>query len=262
MFGPFGINLGIIEIKYYALIILSGAIAAAYLVSWLAKKRGNPSEIIWDGLVWAMIFGIIGARLWHVLTPSPSTGIDATYYFSHPLDLINIRNGGLGIYGGIIGGAVGLWFFCRKNKLPFIAFIDVVVPGLALGQAIGRWGNYVNGELCGSPTSLAWGISRCFNTGYPEGTHFHPVFLYESIWNIALMGFLLYLALGTQKRLRTGDLVLVYFMGYAFARFLLEYIRMDSNLIAGINTNQAFSAALFLGAGIVLVMHHTIKGKA
>ena len=144
---------------YYGMILMSGTLAGGFLASREAARRGQNPEIILDLLVWLVIGGIVGARLWHVFTPSPSLiaqGIDTKFYLTHPLDLMNIRRGGMGIPGAVIGGALALFLFTRKYKLNFIDWVDISAPGLALGQAIGRWGNFFNQELYGAPTDLPW----------------------------------------------------------------------------------------------------------
>jgi phosphatidylglycerol---prolipoprotein diacylglyceryl transferase len=259
-FTQFGIEIGgSFVLRYYGIILMVGAVAGAFLASRLAVKRNINPELVWDGLVWVLIFGIIGARLWHVLTPSPSiteSGITTLYYFQHPLELINVRAGGLGIYGAIIGGILGLWIFSKRRRLDFLQFADIAVPGLALGQAIGRFANYVNGELCGVPTDLPWGIARCFDTGFPEGTRYHPVFFYEMIWSLLNMAFLLLIFYKYSERLKPGDMVLVYFSVYSLGRFLIEFIRLDSSLIGLLNANQTFALVVFLISIFLLAYRH------
>lgn len=264
-FTQFGIQIGgTFVIRYYGIILMIGAVAGAYLASRLAIKRNINPEVIWDALIWVLIFGIIGARLWHVLTPSPSlteSGITTLYYFQHPLELINVRAGGLGIYGAIIGGILGLWIFSRRKKLDFLVLADIAVPGLALGQAIGRLANYVNGELCGFPTNVPWGITRCFNTGYPSGTKFHPIFFYEMVWSLGNLVLLLWLNNRYSGKLIKGDLVLVYFSVYSLGRFLVEFIRLDSSMVASLNANQTFALLIFVISLSILLVRHRKPSK-
>lgn len=257
-----GITIGPITIQYYGIILMLGALAAAYLASVEAKRRGLDPEIVWDGLIWVLIGGIIGARLWHIFTPTElniSEGFTTAFYLTHPLDAINIKQGGLGIPGAVIGGAVALYFFCRRRKLNFLTWVDVAAPGVALGQAIGRWGNYVNQELYGSPTNLPWAIHIDPNRrlpGFENYPTYHPLFLYESLWNLGLMGLLLWLGRRYPERLKKGDLFLVYLVGYPFARFFLEFLRLDYNKIGGLNTNQVIMAIVCIAAAAILYMRH------
>ncbi len=251
--------IGTIPIYFYALIIVSGVILAAWLASWEARQRGLNPEIIWDVLVWVLIAGIIGARLWHVFTPPPSMqaqGITTWFYLTHPLDLINIRNGGLGIPGAVIGGVLALYWYARKKKVSFAILADVASPALALGQAIGRWGNYFNQELYGAPTDLPWGITIDRETGYPPGTRFHPLFLYESIYNLLNMLFLLWLSRRYKERLLPGDVFIVYLIIYPIGRFLLDFIRPDNAQVSGININQAIMLVVALTSAAWLAYRH------
>ena len=188
------------EIYYYGVIISVGAILAIVLAARETRRRGMDENFLYDALPWVLFAGIAGARLWHIFTPPPSMvaqGITTHYYLTHPLDALNIRAGGLGIPGAVIGGLIAfLWFARRKNE-PFSAWLDVFAPAVPLGQAIGRWGNFINQEVYGAPTSLPWGIFISPENRLPEfaaETHYHPIFLYESLWNLASVFVLLWLA--------------------------------------------------------------------
>jgi phosphatidylglycerol:prolipoprotein diacylglycerol transferase len=150
----YGIQLGPLYIRFYGIILMTGALAGAWLASREAQRRGRDPQHIWDALMWVLIPGVIGARLYHVLTPSPSMGITPLWYLQNPLEILAIWKGGLGIYGALAGGSLGLWLYTQRNKLDFWAWLDIAAPGLALAQAIGRWGNFVNQELYGAPTSV------------------------------------------------------------------------------------------------------------
>lgn len=268
-FTSTGIMIGGTEwVKWYGVIIVFGALCAAWLAAREARRRGEKDDFVWDGLIWVLIGGVIGARLWHIFTPTASQGITPLYYLTHPLELINTRQGGLGIPGAIIGGGIALYFYTRRRKVSFGFWADMAAPGIALAQAIGRWGNFVNQELYGPPTTLPWGIpidgfARIppYNdlTLYPASTHFHPLFLYESLWNLCNMFFLLWLGRRFQKRLLTGDLFLAYAVVYPVGRFFLEFIRVDPALAGGINVNQTIMAVVALSAALLLFLRHRRK---
>ena len=249
-------------IAYYGVIIMLGALAGAWLAAREAKRRGHDTNIVWDLLVYLIIGGVIGARLWHVFTPSPSTieqGYTTAYYLSHPLDLINLRNGGLGIPGAVIGGAIALFFYSRKHNLNFVEWVDIAAPSLALGQAIGRFGNYFNQELYGMPTDLPWKIyiepgRRA--PGFELFNYFHPLFLYEALWNLGNMALLFWLSRRYADRLKQGDLFLVYLIVYPVGRFLLDFLRLDASQIAGVNANQTFMAIIAVLSVAALVWRH------
>jgi phosphatidylglycerol:prolipoprotein diacylglycerol transferase len=253
---------------YYGLILMSGALVGGILASREAVRRGHSADMVWDLLIWLIIGGVIGARLWHVFTPSPSLiaqGIDTYYYLTHPLDLINLRRGGLGIPGAVIGGALALFFFTRQHKLNFVEWADIAAPALALGQAIGRWGNYFNQELYGAPTNLPWKIfidplHRLKE--YADQAYYHPLFLYESLWNLGNLALLLWISRRFADKLKTGDLFLCYLVVYPVGRFLLDFLRLDASRLAGVNANQTFMAIVALLASAALLWRHRTVHEA
>jgi len=259
---PNGFEIAGFTIPYYGIILMSGALLAAALATREAKRRGHDSEIVWDLFIWLLIAGIIGARLWHVFTPSPSAiaaGRTTVFYLTHPLDLINLRSGGLGIPGAVIGGAIALYFFARKHGLRFSEWADIASPSLALGQAIGRWGNYVNQELYGAPTDLPWRIFIDPDhrlSGFQEYEYYHPLFLYESLWNLANVFVLIWLTRRFAGRLKDGDIFLIYLIVYPVGRFLLDFLRLDAALVGGINANQIIMAIVAVLSGVILVWRH------
>jgi phosphatidylglycerol:prolipoprotein diacylglycerol transferase len=255
-----GFAIGPLYIHYYGVIIMLGALMAAWLASKLAVKYGQNPDMVWDALPWILITGIIGARLWHVLTPPASMqarGWSSNYYFSHPLDALAIWNGGLGIPGAIMGGALALYLYCRKTKVNFGTFVDILAPGLALGQAIGRWGNFVNQELYGAPSTLPWAITidpAYRLSQYQDVATYHPLFLYESIWNLLNMGLLLWLGKKFSEILKPGDIMLTYLIVYPLGRFMLEFLRLDPSPVAGLNINQTLMGITALTASIALLI--------
>jgi phosphatidylglycerol---prolipoprotein diacylglyceryl transferase len=259
---PEGFFIGSFEVRFYGIILMLGAVAGAFLATHEAKRRGYESEIVWDLLIYLLIGGIVGARLWHILTPPPSSGITAGWYFTHPLDALNLRKGGLGIPGAVIGGAIVLFFYARRHGLNFAEWADIGAPGLALGQAIGRWGNFFNQELYGAPTNLPWKIyidpeHRLAN--YSNVDYYHPLFLYESLWNVGNMFFLLWISRRFANRLRNGDIFLIYLIVYPIGRFFLDFLRLDASLVGGININQTVMAVVAVGAALALLLRHRFQ---
>jgi phosphatidylglycerol---prolipoprotein diacylglyceryl transferase len=260
-------NIGPLTIHFYGIVIMFGVIAAAYLAQREAKRQGQNGELVWDMLVWILIVGIIGARIWHILTPSPSLiaqGVTTSYYLTHPLDAIAIWRGGLGIPGAVLGGVIVLFIYVQKHHLPFQIWLDILAPALALGQAIGRWGNFFNQELYGAPSTLPWAIyidPQHRLAGFENQAYYHPTFLYESIWNFGNMALLLWLSRRFHDRMKSGDLFLVYLIVYPFGRFLLEFLRLDSSQVAGINANQSVMLAVLIVASIILLLRHRIGRK-
>jgi phosphatidylglycerol:prolipoprotein diacylglycerol transferase len=250
------------HVYFYGILIMIGVVAAAFLGQAEAKRRGIKTDYIWDALFWVVLAGIVGARIWHIFTPPPSMieqGITTRWYLTHPLDILNIRNGGLGIPGAIIGGAIALWIYCRNKKISFLTFADTVVPGVALAQAIGRWGNFFNQEVYGKPTNLPWKIyidPAHRIQGYQNYDYFHPLFLYESLWNVLVMAVLLWMARRFEKWLKPGDLFLIYMIMYSIGRFSLEFLRLDASQVGGINFNQTFVVFVALIAGVFLFLRH------
>jgi phosphatidylglycerol:prolipoprotein diacylglycerol transferase len=252
---------------YYGIIVMVGAVAAAFLAVWNARFYKRNPDFVWDGLLWVLIGGIIGARLWHIFTPPASMveqGIDTWYYLTHPLDAINLRAGGLGIPGGVLGGALALYLYTRRKKENFLVWADIAAPALALGQAIGRWGNFVNQEVYGAPSSLPWAITidpAYRLPGFESVATYHPLFLYESLYNLLNLGILLWLSRKYQKRLIPGDLFLTYLIIYPVGRFFLEFLRLDPSPVAGLNINQSLMAIVAPLAAIALVVRHQRRSK-
>lgn len=250
-------------IYYYGIVLMLGTLAGAWLATREMARRGHDPEMVWDLLMWLVIGAIIGARLWHVFTPSPSSiaeGKTTLFYLTHPFDLINLRGGGLGVPGGVMGGALALYFYVRRNKKPgFAEWVDVIAPCLALGQAIGRWGNYFNQELYGAPTDLPWHIyidPQHRLQGFENFDYYHPLFFYESVWNLANMFFLLWITRRFKDLLKPGDVFLVYLITYPVGRFFLDFLRLDASQVAGVNANQTFLAVVAVVSALALFWRH------
>lgn len=263
----YGIQIGPLNLRFYGIIIMFGALMAALLAQRLLRRKKQDPEIVWDGLIWALVFGIIGARLYHVFTPSISAGgwQQTLNYLRNPVSILTTWEGGLGMPGALIGGAIGLYIFTRRNRISLALILDVAAPGVALAQAIGRWGNFVNQELYGPPTDLPWGIfiepAYRLNTTWngaaiSQFEYFHPLFLYESLWNLANMFFLLWLMRRFEGRLKEGDVFFAYLVAYPLGRFLLEFIRLDYVPLFAINLNQLVMLIVAIVSGVALFMRH------
>lgn len=258
----FGIHLGPLYVRFYGLILMAGALAGGYLAAREAQRKELDATVVWDGLIWALVGGIIGARLYHVLTPPPSmvaAGLTTTAYFANPIKIVEVWNGGLGIPGGIVGGLLGLWVYTHRHRLNFAMMVDIAAPGLILAQAIGRWGNFVNQELYGQPTNLPWGIYIAPEyrvPGYAQFEYFHPTFLYESLLNLFGCVALLWIAWRFAQQLKPGDVFLLYLVFYSIIRFGMELLRLDSSGLGDFNINQTLSVIVALAAGLWLVVRH------
>ena len=257
-------------IHWYGIIITSGAVLGAWLATHQATRRGHNPDIVWDLLIYLMIGGIIGARIWHIFTPSSDilvrdqlTGEMVNPYFAggtiHVLDMLAIWKGGLGIPGAVIAGAIVLYFYARSRQISFAEWADIIAPSLALGQGVGRWGNYFNQELYGAPTDLPWKIfidpARRLS-GYETVEYYHPLFLYESLWNFGNMFLLLWISRRYADRLKPGDILLVYLIVYPVGRFLLEFLRLGVSIVGGLNVNQTFMAVVAVCAAGTLYFRH------
>jgi len=258
----FGFTIWKFEIRYYALIIIFGALVAAVIAAWRARKNGQDPEIVVDMMPWLLIGGIIGARLWHVFTPGYFDGITTADYFREPLRILKIWEGGLGIPGAVIGGALAMFIYAKVKKISFLEWADYIAPGLLVAQGIGRWGNFINQELYGKPSNLPWAIEIDPEFRYPgfeNISHYHPLFLYESILNVLAAIVLLLINRFFKKKLYKGDTILLYLVFYPAIRFGLEFVRLVPSLSkSGVNINQTVMLVVLILAIVTLVLRHTI----
>ncbi|MHB8627181.1 MAG: prolipoprotein diacylglyceryl transferase [Aggregatilineales bacterium] len=255
----YGLHVGPLYIHFYALLLLTGLIVGAWITARRARERGFDPDHVWNAILWAAIPGLIGARLYHVLTPTPGSGLSTDYYFQHPEQILAIWNGGLGIYGAVAGGLLGIWLYARKHKQPLLPWLDLAVPGLALAQAIGRWGNFVNQEVYGQPSTLPWAIYISPDKrlpGYEQYATYHPLFLYESILDALSFVALLWIERRFRKWLRPGDLILCYMLMYPPIRSALDLLRLDSAGIGSLTIAQIVSGPLVVGALAILIIRH------
>ncbi len=244
-------ELGPIRVHFYALFILIGIALAIWIGSRRFKQRGGQAGMILDIALWAVPFGIVGGRIFHVLT-------HWDYYFYAGADLTKVFavwEGGLAIFGALVLGSVGAFIGARTAGIKFLSFADAIAPGVLVAQAIGRIGNYFNNELFGLPTTLPWGLeistaNPAYPAGLPAGVLFHPTFLYELIWN--LMGFAVLIWLDRKLKLRWGQMFAAYLITYSIGRAFIESIRIDpSEIFFGLRTN-VWSAIFTIAIGVGL----------
>jgi prolipoprotein diacylglyceryl transferase len=245
-------DLGPIPIRAYALCIIAGIIAAIWIGErrWVARggKRGTVSDIA----VWAVIFGLIGGRLYHVIT-------DNELYFRvgrDPWRAFYVWEGGLGVWGAIALGGVGAWIGCRRRGIKLPPFADAAAPGIAVAQGIGRLGNYFNQELFGRPTDLPWGvrIDPDRPSTVPGATAYHPTFLYEMLWDFGLAGVLIYV--DRRFKMGRGRVFALYVMGYTAGRVWIEMLRIDTaNHLLGLRLNVWTSIVVFAGGLAYFLLH-------
>jgi prolipoprotein diacylglyceryl transferase len=245
-------HLGPFPVRAYALAILAGIVVAFVMTRRRWVERGGIPDDVLEVVFWAVPFGIVGGRLYHVITsPDAYFGVGG-----HPWNALAIWQGGLGIWGAIALGAVGAWIGCRRQKVRMPAFADAVAPGLLVAQAIGRLGNWFNQELFGGPTALPWGLQiddAHLPVGYAPGTLFHPTFLYELLWNLA--GAALLLWLDRRFRLGHGRVFVLYVLIYTTGRFWIELLRIDpAHKFGPFRLNDWTSIAVWLGALVAWVL--------
>ena len=257
--NPIAVKIGPLQIHWYAICIVLAIICALYLTLREARKVGIAEDNVYDFLILGLPIAFIGARIYYVI-------FEWSYYQEHLSQIWAIWNGGIAIYGGLIAGALFLWYFCRKRQINIIKYLDILAPAVLLAQAIGRWGNFFNHEAYGPV------VSRHFleSLHLPQfiianmqvnGLYHAPTFLYESMWS--LIGVILLLSYRKFKKvLYVGEMTSLYLMWYSFGRFFIEGLRMDSLYLFGfLRISQLVSVILF-GLGIyVMYCAHRKKNK-
>lgn len=243
------------RIAFYGVIIGIGILCGILMAAYIAKKEGLNPDLIWDFAIYAIVFSIIGARIYYVV-------FDWEIYRDDLISIFNLRNGGLAIYGAVIAAFITLWVYCRVKKYSFLQIADICVPGLVLGQIIGRWGNFMNREVFGEYTDnllamrlpvdavRSGDISESITRNIVEGTNYiqvHPTFLYEGMWNLALLLFMLWYR--PHKKFR-GEMWLLYLGGYGLGRAWIEGIRTDTLFIphTTVAVSQVLAVVLFVTA--------------
>ena len=241
--NPIALDLGVIQIYWYSLCILTGMLLACFLFFKEAKKQKLNDDFMVNLLFYGIIFGIIGARAYYVI-------FNLGYYLKYPLEIIEVWNGGLAIHGGIIAGSIWVIYYCKKKKVNFLKIFDILAPALIIAQAIGRWGNFFNGEAHGMVTTLEY-LKSIFIPNFViegmniNGAYYMPTFYFEFIWD--LLGFIVIILFRKfYKKKKDGQLAGLYFMWYSFGRFFIEGMRTDSLMLGPLRVAQLISILLFI----------------
>ena len=254
--NPVAFQIGNFEIKWYSIMLLIAVIVGVGLLLKEGKKFNYPKDFLFNMCFWALIFGFIGARIYYVL-------FNWGTYASDPVSIFKIWEGGLAIHGGLIAGFITILVYCRKYNVRLAKITDIAVPGIILAQAIGRWGNFFNGEAHGSvvlrSTLESFHIPEFIIEGMNiNGVYYHPTFLYESLW--CLLGFIVLICIRHYKYLKVGGLTCFYLVWYSVGRFFIESMRTDSLMLGGFKVAQIISVILFI-IGILGLMIQSRKGK-
>jgi phosphatidylglycerol---prolipoprotein diacylglyceryl transferase len=247
--GAVAIKIGPLAIRWYGILIAAAVLLGTMLAQREAVRRREDPDRLLDVVVLAVLAGLVGARLYYVAFNWPD-------YSAHPFKILAVWEGGLAIHGGLIAGGLAIFLYCRARRLPLLIYLDIMVPSAVLGQAIGRWGNFFNQEAFGTPTNLPW---RLYIAPIHRPPHlanfefFHPTFLYESLWDLAVFAALYF---GLRRRLedRPGALTLCYFALYSVGRFIVEGYRIDSLMLGSLRAAQVVSAILFAAAAAALAV--------
>jgi prolipoprotein diacylglyceryl transferase len=252
-------HLGPLPIRAYALAIILGVVAAVWAGERRWVARGGTHGQVGDVALWAVPAGLIGARLYHVIT-------DHDLYFGpgrRAIGALEIWHGGLGIWGAVMGGFLGTWLYCRRHGILVPPFADALAPALLLAQAIGRFGNYFNQELFGRPTTLPWGLQIDVAhrpDGYAQFATFHPTFLYEALWNLAAIGVIVWA--DRRFRLGHGRVFALYVMAYTAGRGWIESLRIDDielNDVLGLRWGVWMSILLFVAAAVYFLVSARLR---
>ena len=265
--NPILLDLGFIQIRWYSILILCGFVIGYFLVAKRAKKLGIPTSYINDMSFYLVILCILGARLYFCLFYVDPYGHNP--YFSNPLDMLKMWEGGLAIHGGIIAGVLFIFFYTKKKKLNLLQLLDIFAPALALGQAIGRWGNFFNGEAYGRDVSLELltklHIPDFIKDGmfikdslFPLGAYRFPTFLFESLG--CLLIFIIILVIRNNKKIKVGQITGFYLISYGILRFFIEISRVDNLKLFNLKIAQIASIIMFI-IGLVLLLMPVFRRK-
>lgn len=261
----FSLDLGFIQltVRWYGILIVTGALAAAFYAAWYVRRQNEDPNIVWDAMIWLLISGIVGARIWYVVADIIGGN---SRYLDDPITILYVHQGGLNILGGVILAALVGWYYTKRNQIDFWLIADAVGPGYLIGQAIGRWGNFINQELYGPPTTLPWGIPIEAShrlppwndmTQFPyETTRFHPTFAYEMIWNLIFAGVLIYVITKKGDRLKTGMIAGATLLITGVGRAIIESgFRPDQPSFFGLGVSTSLVLSiLFALVGLFIIL--------
>ena len=247
--GAVALHIGPLAIRWYGVLIAAAVLLGTLLAQREAVRRREDPDQLLNVIVLTILVALVGARLYYV-------AFNWSYYSLHPARVLAVWEGGLAIHGGLIAGGLAVFLYGRARRLPIATYLDIMVPSVILGQAIGRWGNFFNQEAFGTPTALPWKlyIDPYHRPAHLAGfEHFHPTFLYESLWDLAVFA-ALYLVLRGRLENRPGALTLCYFALYSAGRFIVEGFRIDSLMLGPLRAAQVMSAVLFVLSAAALVV--------
>lgn len=254
--NPVIFSIGNFSLRWYSVLILIGVFLAMFLIKKESKRFNIDQEFVFNLVFWAVVFGILGARIYYVI-------FNYNLYKGDVLSIFRIWEGGLAIHGGVISGFIVLCIYCKKNHQSIFRMTDIIVPGLILAQAIGRWGNFFNSEAHGMATTLTHLKSLhipnfIINGMHINGIYYEPTFLYESL--ACIIGFIILIIIRRLKFIKVGTLTGIYLMYYSVIRFFIESMRTDSLMFFGFKTAQLVSVILFI-LGLILILCSLSKSK-
>jgi phosphatidylglycerol---prolipoprotein diacylglyceryl transferase len=257
--GAIAIQFGQVTIRWYGIMIAVGFLVATWAATFLAKRRNFDVDHLINGLLATFFAGIIGARLYYV-------ALSLDRFLTHPQEIFATWLGGLSIHGGIVGGLIGGWIYCRIAKVPFITGLDIAASVVPLAQAIGRWGNFFNSEAFGRPTADDFPLKLYIPPAmrphdFINYDYFHPTFLYESVWNL-LIFLILYFVTFERVKNYPGMQFLLYLFLYSIGRFLIEPMRTDSIMVGNLPAPYVVSGLLIAASGVAIIFRYTsVKHK-
>ena len=244
------LNIWIFSIPLYSICILTGVLAAALLISRESKKYKLPKYFISNLIFYAVMFGILGARIYYVV-------FNLDFYLKYPSEIYKMWHGGLAIHGGMIAGLITLLVYCKKHNVKILKVLDITLPGVMLAQAIGRWGNFFNGEAHGGIVTKEFLQSLCLpkfiiDGMYINGNYYHPTFLYESFF--CILGVIIMLLVRNMKKTKTGNTSAIYFIWYGTLRFFIETLRTDSLMLGNLKVAKLVSILMVVSGIIMFVI--------